>query len=174
MRFQASLAAAVALTLGQGALASLLGNGLWSGTNYANGTTVYESLDDPTIAPIYVQNVAGAVAERSVDMTADSPKLRKRFVDCWNYNLDQSGTDKAVQRLKEWAGNGRDLESPSTGQRFVFFENEAVWVYYCINKPSSKGNLDTVDVNYALEQMVSNLAFLPFLSTTIVFHINGH
>jgi hypothetical protein len=174
MRFQVSLAIAATLALGQGALATVLGNGLWSGVNYANGTTVYESLDNPAIAPVIVHNTAGAIVERSIDGTRDSAKLRRRFVDCWNYNLDHAGTDMAVDQLKDWAGKGRDLESPASGQRFVFFENLGVWVYYCINKPSTKGNLDTVDVNYALEQMVSTLTFFsPPLLRTVVFRRVG-
>jgi hypothetical protein len=58
-----------------------------------------------------------------------------------------------VQGLKDWAGNGHELQSYADSNAYIAIVSKGVMIYYCINRPNSKGNLDVKDVNYALEQM---------------------
>ncbi|KAH9212347.1 hypothetical protein DL95DRAFT_304397, partial [Leptodontidium sp. 2 PMI_412] len=78
--------------------------------------------------------------------------IAKRFVDCWHSQLDISGTDQAVQTLKNWAGGGRTLRSCDRTDYFGFNYN-GVYVYYCINAPHVEGNLNVDDINEALVAM---------------------
>lgn len=62
-------------------------------------------------------------------------------------------TDLEPPSPKEVAHGGYELCSGPSGTAWVGYENEDVWEYYCIIARSACGNLDLVDVNYALSQM---------------------
>ncbi|KAK0668389.1 hypothetical protein QBC41DRAFT_356617 [Cercophora samala] len=120
--------------------ADAIPNGGYTGETFANGTTLYTPLEGGE--PFLVEPSAAPV----------SAKLGKRYTGCFGGNLDRSGVDASVQRLRNWAGNGRDLASGSVNT-WVGFVNEATLAYYCINAPHRRGNLDVNDVNHALREM---------------------
>ncbi len=140
-----ALAAALGLaSLGQ---ATTIPNGQYEVTNLADGGQSWQSATDSSAAPIVVPG-----SETSKTVVTRSAKFGKRGANCWNYNLDHTGTDVAAQGLRDWAGSGHDLIAGDTTNYHAEVYN-GVQVYYCINARRSSGNLDTNDVNFALGQM---------------------
>ncbi|KAK4199479.1 hypothetical protein QBC40DRAFT_281768 [Triangularia verruculosa] len=115
-------------------------DGGYTGQTFANGTTLYTPLEE---------GKAFLVAPSTAPVSA---KLGKRYTGCFGGDLDHSGVDASVQRLRDWAGNGRDLASGSINT-WIGFINEGMLAYYCIDAPFRSGNLDVNDVNHALREM---------------------
>ena len=153
MKFFATLtlfAASVGLSV-----ASDLPTGLYEGSTLANGTWLLKPAGAPdsalfTIDPTEAQDEQ--VVARSPPSTRGSARVAKRATGCFGSALSHAGTDRAVNSLKAWAGSGNWLFS-STTNRWLGYQSEGALVYYCITAPNSGGNLDTKDVNYALERM---------------------
>lgn len=125
-----------------------LPDGPYKGVTHADGSTTVTSME---------------TGETHTFALAEDPKepkkrsdfaVEKRKISCWGYELDHAGCDEAVVELKNWAGSGHNW---SSGERPDYFgyNRGGVYVYYCINAPHSSGNLDVVDINYALGQMDS-------------------
>lgn len=116
-----------------------LPDGAYHGVVYPNGSTTMTSLDSGASHFFELE-------EASADV------LQKRYTACWGDDLPHGGVDGAAESLRRWAGSGRELSSGDS-PNYYGFNNQGVYVYYCINAPHSSGNLDSNDVNYALGQM---------------------
>ncbi|KAM0355083.1 hypothetical protein ACHAPU_000940 [Fusarium lateritium] len=119
-----------------------LPDGPYSGVNHADGSSTLTNVE------------TGQTFEIAASAKSEKRSLDKRYTSCWGYELDHTGVDQAVFELKNWAGNGRDWSSDKKPS-YYGINYRGVYVYYCINGPHSSGNLDTVDINYALERMDS-------------------
>ncbi|KAM0251443.1 hypothetical protein ACHAQJ_008194 [Trichoderma viride] len=122
-----------------------LPDGPYKGVTHADGSTTVTSLDTG-------ENYTFALTQDSDE--EQKRAIEKRYISCWGYQLDHGGVDDAVVQLKDWASTGHELDSGATTNYFGYNVN-GVYVYYCINAPNSSGNLDVVDVDYALGQMDS-------------------
>ncbi|OBT60223.1 hypothetical protein VE03_10317 [Pseudogymnoascus sp. 23342-1-I1] len=153
MRFQLlallGLASASAATQWSGM--ENLPNGAYSGVNHPDGSTTVTSLESGKTYDFSLSNRATKQTRRS------DYAITKRDTSCWSYQLDHTGVDQGVINLKNWAGSGVGLSSGDSPS-YYGFNNNGVYVYYCINKAHSSGNLDINDIDYALRQMDSNCA----------------
>jgi hypothetical protein len=149
-----SLLAAIAV-LGQAKLSFGLHipDGIWIGYTFPNGTMVTVPHDQPDAAPLIIH--ARAEPEARIPAMARSAKLGKRLISCWGTPLDHAGVDAGADRMRSWAGNGRELTSGPNSHAFVSAVVNGVRVYYCIDWINSSGNLSANDVNFALGQMDS-------------------
>ena len=127
-----------------------LPDGPYRGFNYPNGSTTMISLTSGKEFTFHLNETATENTRRSDSV------ITKRDTSCWGYQLDHSGVDIGVNQLKTWASEigGATLTSCARNQ-YYGFNNNGVYVYYCINRAWSSGNLDLVDVNYALTNMDS-------------------
>ena len=136
-------------------LPAVLTDDAWEGHIYPSGTMVARPLGASDAAFVTIEPPADAMAVR----TPGRNGLMWRFRGCFWYNLDHSGVDAAAQALRNWAGTGgRDLSSGNSNT-YKALVNQGVMVYYCINAPTSIGNLDIKDANYALKNMDSACGF---------------
>jgi hypothetical protein len=119
-----------------------LPDGPYQGVVHANGSTTMTSLDSGSEHFFELEQ-------------APASELQKRYTSCWGDDLPHGGVDGAGDSLKRWAGSGQELSSGDSGH-YYGFNNQGVYVYYCINWPHSRGNLDTNDVYYAFGQMDAN------------------
>ena len=129
MYFQ-SIACAVVLTAGTltwGVTVPLgLPDGMWSGYQLPNGTTVTTSLSDPTIPPIIEHHdfVPNNLHERGSGTGA-----------CWGYQLDPPSVDRDNEALQEYFGDARQFcANGGTAWTGKLLNN--VLVYYCIDTPN--------------------------------------
>ncbi|KAK0383239.1 hypothetical protein NLU13_9152 [Sarocladium strictum] len=87
------------------------------------------------------------------DDAKTAPTLEKRWSGgCHGPGLDTGSTDIVLAQLKAWAGRGTELCSYSSTNA-KYFTNGNIMAYYCVNERGKCGNLDTVDVDYAMQQM---------------------
>lgn len=119
-----------------------LPDGPYSGVNHADGSSTVTNLE------------TGQSFDFQAPAKAEKRSIEKRATHCWGYELDHGGVDEAVVSLKNWAGAGQDWKSERTPS-YYGYNARGVYVYYCINAPWSAGNIDVVDINYALGQMDS-------------------
>lgn len=133
-----------------------LPDGPYSGVNMVNGSTTmthmvtgeqytFHIMDDGKPSMRRLKRSDYAVSQRS-------NALGKRGTDCWGYQLDVGGVDRGVQALKNWANNGVFLHSCRRNNYYGFNDN-GVYVYYCINSQFFEGNLNVGDINEALSNM---------------------
>ncbi|KAK4150288.1 hypothetical protein C8A00DRAFT_18160 [Chaetomidium leptoderma] len=156
MRFFATLLALTPAVLAAPAVSqpqsgANLAAGFYLTQVYANGTLVRTPLDN-------VANLQGAsvISRRTAsgNPAATASKLGKRFIDCWGRQLDNAGTDKAVDRWKGYLRTTNlELRSPGDANVYAELINDGVTVYYCINAKNTFGSLSLEDFNYALVQM---------------------
>ncbi|KAB5526425.1 hypothetical protein GE09DRAFT_1229265 [Coniochaeta sp. 2T2.1] len=132
------------------ATAIYLPAGVWEGSVLANGSYLFKPAGAPDserfiVLPTVEERSTGTLATRQSAWGGD----------CFPRDLNHQGCDGAVQGLKNWAGNGRTLTSGNSNA-LVSVDTRGAMAYYCIDAPHSSGNLDTVDINYALEKMDAN------------------
>ncbi|KFY12100.1 hypothetical protein V492_04095 [Pseudogymnoascus sp. VKM F-4246] len=123
-----------------------LPEGIYSGINHPDGSTTITSLDS---GEIYDFSLSAAPTQQT---RRSDYAISRRGTSCWGDDLDHQGVDRGVDALKLWAGNGRDLFSGSV-PNYVGANVNGVYVYYCINQANSQGNLNTEDINVALQNM---------------------
>ncbi|EOA90747.1 hypothetical protein ACJQWK_11172 [Exserohilum turcicum] len=134
-------------------------DGSYTVTRHSNGTQVFPPVD-ANAAPIILtpEDLAALRTANRRDMLSSSGlnKLSKRRIDCWGYQLDESGIDAAYQMLANWAGSGRDICSNTPGRQNWHAEiSEQMMVYYCVKQSGKCGNADRQDISYAMAQMDS-------------------
>jgi hypothetical protein len=86
--------ATLAASLASGFIMPRVPNGFWKAEQYANGTIITTSMDDPTLPPIYTQGEY-------------TPRTQKRDTiggggACWGYFLDHGAVDTENQSLQDW------------------------------------------------------------------------
>ncbi|KAH8732503.1 hypothetical protein GQ44DRAFT_794269 [Phaeosphaeriaceae sp. PMI808] len=146
MHFQKSLIAlAAAISFGPTVYASNVPDGGYMVTSQEDGSFLWTSTTDSTLEPI------------KVTPEPVSAKFTKRRTDCWGNGLDRAGVDTAINALRGWANTGTTLTSGNGPQSFGYVSN-GVYVYYCITRPRTSGNLDIGDVNHAVSQMDAKCA----------------
>ncbi|USP79401.1 hypothetical protein yc1106_06675 [Curvularia clavata] len=140
--------------------ATTIPDGVYTVTRYSNGTQVFTSSENG-VSPIVLtaEDSAAAQAANRRDMLSSSTlnTLSKRRTDCWGYQLEEFGIDRAFEALAEqWAGNGQDVCSDEPGKRrYVASLRDQMMVYYCVNEVGKCGNCNRDDVYYAMAQMDS-------------------
>ncbi|EUC40406.1 hypothetical protein COCMIDRAFT_108889 [Bipolaris oryzae ATCC 44560] len=138
--------------------ATTVPDGVYMITRYTNGTEVYTPSENGA-SPIVLtaEDVAVVRAANRRDMLSSSTlnTLSKRRTDCWGYQLEEFGIDRAFEALAEgWAGNGQDVCSSTPGlRRYVASLRNQMMVYYCVNESGKCGNCNRDDVYYAMAQM---------------------
>jgi hypothetical protein len=152
MRFQILSLLAIAgatAALQQWAGIENLPDGAYSGVNHPDGSTTMTSLDTG-------ETYSFSLSEPATKQTRRSDyAIAKRDTSCWGHDLDHGGVDAGVKALKNWAGtDGREIVSGDTRSYFGF-NNNGVYVYYCINALHSRGNIDIIDIDYANRNMDS-------------------
>ena len=153
MHFQYSLLAlATAIGFAPSVYAASVPDGSYIVTNLEDGSTLWTPVDNKTLEPIKVQ----PEVKRST-LNTRSAKFVKRRTDCWGNALDHAGVDTAANALRGWANTGTTLTSGDGPRSFGYVSNGA-YVYYCITRARTSGNLDIGDVNYALGQMDAKCA----------------
>ena len=141
--------AIAAPTAGQTEHRTALANGFYLSKVNADGTVTHTPVNDPS----ELASLQGASAFSRRAPTKPTVGLDKRFVSCWGRQLDNAGTDKAVNQWKSYLSTTL-LELRSSGTPYyVQYINDGVTVYYCINAKNSVGSLSLEDFNYALVQM---------------------
>ncbi|PSN65544.1 hypothetical protein BS50DRAFT_589940 [Corynespora cassiicola Philippines] len=153
------IAFAATIGLATAAGAATLPNGGYMVTSDPNGTTIYESLTDSSLAPLVIDESTSlkrsepTLLERSAKFARSI--LAKRRIDCWGYQLDAAGVDQAAIYLANACGNGRAVTTePDRTVRIVGLHN-GMMVYYCVNAGGKTGNCDRGDVSYGLGRMDS-------------------
>lgn len=139
--------------------ATTIPDGGYTVTRHSNGTQVFVPFDT-SLSPFvfHVEDLAALRITNRRDLLSSSAlnKLSKRRVDCWGYQLDESGIDAAYAAMLEWAGNSPDICTDPGQTRGYFYHSEAVMVYYCVNDGGKCGNADREDISYAMRQMDAN------------------
>lgn len=134
--------------------ATTVPDGAYLVTTFANDTQLYKSLSDSSLAPIVVERSAEVAPEPLAHSAKFSRSaLAKRRVDCWGYQLDQTGVDVAAQQLAETCGNGLEIKTEPDRTVALHVLREGMIAYYCVNSGGKTGNCDRDDVRYAFYQM---------------------
>ncbi|KAH8588846.1 hypothetical protein B0O99DRAFT_600360 [Bisporella sp. PMI_857] len=126
-------------------------DGLWITTDQGDGTIVTTSLSNPDFPPIVSEATAPTKSLKSRNVLA--PRQKWADGDCYNEPLDHSGVDAAVEAWVSLVANGGYELCSGNGYTYALFNKEEMVVYYCIHAANRCGNLDEVDVRYALGQM---------------------
>ncbi|KAL5350492.1 hypothetical protein ACLOAV_004061 [Pseudogymnoascus australis] len=161
MRFQilSLLAIAGATAANQWAGMENLPNGAYSGVNHPDGSTTMTFLD---LGETYTFSLAEPATKQS---RRSDYAIAKRDTSCWGNQLDHGGVDAGVRALKNWAGTGGQTIISGNTRSYHGFNNNGVYVYYCINRTHSQGNLDIRDIDFALKTWMPLAAHMWMVST---------
>jgi len=137
---------------------------------HPNGTVIsYDAVTGALVETLTEGPLVDSYREAFANKTREKTRreLSKRFTSCWGTPLDRFNVDFAVGEFKayigSWGSGGYTLCAVPPANAYYSKIVGQVRIYYCINTNNWCGNIDLVDVNWALLQMDTHCA--PYTSS---------